>query len=60
MMALRLGALDDEEMDQLNNLISDKNVSLRFAAAVYLNETVLQSIPHIEGILFSGRRMLSF
>jgi len=43
-----LGALDDEEMDQLNNLISDKNVSLRFAAAVYLNETVLQSIPHIE------------
>ena len=40
----RLGALDDDDTSQLNALLSDINVRIRFAAAEYLNNTVLKEV----------------
>jgi hypothetical protein len=36
--------LDDDDTSQLNALLSDINVRIRFAAAEYLNNTVLKEV----------------
>ena len=36
--------MDDDDTSQLNALLSDINVRIRFAAAEYLNNTVLKEV----------------